>query len=505
MGELRPYWFDSLAEGVFNWHGFVYPILLSMLTFGESWKSSQIAVVLLSYVTFIVILIAIFMMRITTYARIAIVIISVSLLLDFRARPETTGLLFIMLMLLWHYKFPSFGARSNTTAIVAGTLYACLLFSHPALFMTAMPSYGLYIAYQLYGQRKVISRLAIYIVLFCIGFALGAILLQATMYPEPLSVWFKGVFHLGGRLAGGSPHFTNDYSKYFIFLRNLPVLALYSGFSVLLLIHVFGKCVFVTNNTIWWKLIIGLSAFTACYFYYRLGVKVPSKYYNITGLIVPNLIILCAVFCAEDKARPRNLGMNLTALFDNFVSNFNCKEKTYKDQKTILKSQYKEWGAQKSVLFVLLFLVTGSALSGQSLWIAQWTMEVGKVDHYRDLLRNRIISFSEAGFQICTDSSGMTASPDFATSLTIKMSKPFTPQEKRPDSNSCDLYIRVQAQRNLATPGKLNGFTPLENQFVPADRYPIQMRPLHLAYALFISDSTTKTLPANAKILIPKD
>lgn len=503
--ELRPYWFDSLRRGIFNWHGFVYPVLLSYFSFGNDWNDIQLAVVFLSYLTFVAVLMVSFILPLPLIARISVAIVTVSLLLDYRGRPETVGLLILTSILLLHYKLPSFGSHSNVAGVAAGLLYGCLLYSHPALFMMSIPSYGLYVAYRLYGQRKVVARLIVYILLFVIGFLVASAFLQATMYPEPLMVWYQGIFRLGGDLADWAPSYTQNYAKYFIFSRNLPFLIFQIGLVACLLVFITQKVVLVKNNTIWWKLITCVSMVTACYFYFRLGIKIPSKYYNITGLTAPSMIILYALYFSKPNIEPGALGASQNVSFLNSLMQLSFDKGFFGGFWECIQNKFNEWGFQKSAVFLLLMLVTGSSVGGQGLWIAQWSMEVGKVSYYNNLLRERIASFSNYDFQICTDSAGLTASPDFATSLEIKMAKPWTPEEKSPDPGFCDVYIRVQAQRNLSTPGDIEGFTLIEDHFLPSDRYPVRMRPFHLAYALFLSDSNTKPLPDDIRVIIDKE
>ena len=493
-GELMPYWHDTLNMGVFNWHGFVHPTFMSWAAPGSSWGALQQGTNILAFLAFTLSIVTAFVARIPVCARIVVALVACSLLLDFRARPETTALIVLLVMMLWHMAVPSFGKRPILSGLVSGGLFAALMYSHPASFLICAPLYGVYCAYRLHQQTDVVVRIAFFVVLWAAGYGLMSLFLQAVMYPDTLPVWYAGIFNLGATLS--EHEYEESFWLYYVFLRNLPLFVLYWGFFVLVMAHAFRKLVYPGARNWAWRGIALFCGGAGLYMAYRLAIPLPSKYYNLTPLVIPAMIACAAIYFSPDYVRGQSDG---TALLDRLAAwlksaKFNLE--SVRNFVTLTADQAKSWSVSKSVLFTLFAIVAGLSVLTQAVWVAQWTVEVDKVGHYHDLLQKRLVTLLDAGLHVCSDASGMAASPDFDTSLKIDMSDPWSKEELYPDNTVCDVYVRVQAQRKYPVPNTFEGFHLIENQYVAPDRFFLpNVRPLHLAFALYASDVTTKALP----------
>ena len=299
---------------------------------------------------------------------------------------------------------------------------------------------------------------------------------------------------MGSKLSGHS--YKESFWLYYVFLRNLPFFVLYWGFFVLVLAHAFRTLVYPGANTWAWRFIVCGSAGLGLYMAYRLAVPLPSKYYNLTPLVIPAMIACSAIYFSPAYVRGQR---DQTALLDRLKSWLAAAKFNVASIGRLFGvgvDQAKSWGVSKSALFALFGIVAGLSVLTQAVWVAQWTVEVGQVRHYHDLLQKRFVTLLDAGLHVCSDAAGMAASPDFDTSRKIDMSDPWSPKELYPDNTVCDIYVRVQAQRKYPVPNTFEGFHLIENQYVAPDRFFLpNVRPLHLSFALYASDVTTKAIP----------
>ncbi len=287
------YWANPISSGIFNWHGFIQPVVIDLFMMGSSFSDINNALTLLglAYLATWFIVVHLFVER--RVLRYMLYVIGVSGALHASARPELLASLWSMLIVLaLFYGRPSLG--SVLRAGMAGGLVGLTVVTSPAAGIIS----GLGVAAAItYLRARGSLR----------GFILdGSVALAAAgligmsmlwfVYPHEPATWIAGIQEHAAVNAQRPD--TGNFLKYYALTPLMPMLIL----PLFILIVVLSAAMNIIRNRVF-AILFYVVAVIFVYFMYYSGVRIPAAYYNVT-FAVPVLCLAAAVMFEHDNRMP---------------------------------------------------------------------------------------------------------------------------------------------------------------------------------------------------------
>lgn len=442
-GVLDNVWMDVVGSGVFNWHGFLQPALVAALSPGDTPSDIFLGLNLLAALTIGAAFLATRILRLGPIEATAIIVLCASVMLDARARPEVAATLATIALFTWVSRpgLPSRPAAAD--AAVIGFVGGLLVVTHPAIALLSAPMVAL-IAFARWsapgwGHPSLLGFAAILLAIAAATIAAATIMVHG-MTP---ALWLSGVLDharaASGRYALGTiPHYYA--TSRFLPLLGLVVLCCGLGLSA------YAARAIGTDRAVPARLAAGLSAALAAGLFLWLAVRDPAFYYNFSGLCVG---LLLASAAGSGIARGPRTGTAFRAI---------------------------------------AVVATGALLAGQALWLGQNLVERDAVAKTRSELAGWIASEHAAGHRICAQTAAMAAVADYAEVVRIEIMTPWSAAETEPSPAACDVFVEMQAQRNLAAPSAFPGFALVHDGFRRRSIPFLPLRPIHLGFGIHHAD-----------------
>jgi hypothetical protein len=286
------YWANPIGTGIFNWHGFLQPMLVAELSPCHSLRCVNTGLIVLGIFWFAIWYVAVNAITKARYLRWAFYIIGVSLVIKYSARPELLASLELVLVVLL-FNFFATSRGYLVRAILSGVGVAITLLTSP--FTGAFAGFGVaaaitffrrkdenYLGFALEGIVSLISALAALLFIF------------ATVYPYTPTAWIDGIYLHAIRDMNRED--SVGLIKYYFLTKGLPLVGI-------LLITLGGTAFLVfaemrrTGGLFFLALFCLVSAAFA-YLLYFSAMRIPLTYYNFTAL-VPALILI-ATLCVSN-------------------------------------------------------------------------------------------------------------------------------------------------------------------------------------------------------------
>jgi hypothetical protein len=289
---LNNYWANPIGSGIFNWHGFLQPILLAELSPCHTLRCINTALVVLGGAYLAMWYVVVNYFTTNQYLRWALYIIGVSLVIRYSARPELSSSAVLVCIVLWLALFADQDDRYAIRAIGCGIGVATALVASP--FTGGFAGLGVAAAiailrrndrhsyeFFLEGAIAVISAFCTLVAVFVL------------IYPYSPIAWIDGILHHAVRDINRED--TGGILKYYFFTKELPLL----GVMFITLLGVttltFKEMREASNRLLFVVFVIMCAAFA--YLLYFSSIRIPLTYYNFSALI-PALMLI-AILCTD--------------------------------------------------------------------------------------------------------------------------------------------------------------------------------------------------------------
>ena len=451
-GILNNPWLNSIGSNIFNWHGFIQPYLVGLLSFGSGWSDIYFGLNLLASLAILAVLYGILALRIRTLEAVCILIIALSVLLDVRARPEIFAMFASVVLITFLGTRRQLITGLSFSPIVVGVIFGLLLCGHPSIFLLLGSAFLVFFVTSIASENPSFRDITLFISLASLAWLLTVASCFVVIYQGSPWTWLSGILQHASVYSSRTD--TQGFLKYFVASRYLPGLGL--GFALLAI------CIFagyqkitqsVNRNNIWLS-VYAIVTLISLFLLYRQAIRIPATYYNFSGLLVALILVAASCFCAQ-----------LTTIHGRGMHTASLR------------------GARSSVatILMLMALLCGAA---QALWIIQAVKEQGEFKTNALLLARALEEELRSNKRVCADSAALSVTPDLQTAMNIRILAPWSFEEESPPPEECDIYIQLQAQKNLTRPSSPPGFVLVEDRF-NYDRQLIAIRPLNLAFAIF--------------------
>lgn len=291
LGFNNP-WIDLIGSGIYNWHGFLQPLVVSAISPCGSLYCATLGIAFLGAAFIITWLLLVNSITRRPLVRGLLYLIGLSSVLMFSARPELlAGLLSLFgaaLYLLGN------GLPPFVRSALAGVTIGAIAVTHPAGGIMLSLAAGAGVAWV--SRRS--TNVAILVECLVLGLfaAAGAATLLLATYPFEPMTWINGILQHGSEVVSRTD--TTEFLKYYVGSRQFPGLLLIFV-SLVTLLWLATRVIWAEGNAIsrvvFSVAVVGLAASI-----WRFGIRVPATYYNV-ALLVP--VISLAVAQAAESAR----------------------------------------------------------------------------------------------------------------------------------------------------------------------------------------------------------
>lgn len=349
------FWVNPVGSTVFNWHGFLQPMLIARLSPCNSLQCVNAGVIAVGIGYLAIWYVVVNIITSIIFLRWALYVIAVSLVLEYSSRPELLASLELICIVFLFYSFPS-NRRFVARGVGSGIAVALTFLTSPIIGGFA----GLGVAgttaflrrhdrsyrdFALEGAISLISAICVLV----IGYAF--------IYPYSPIVWIDGIMlHM---LRDIHRTDTSGFFKYYFLRKALPLV----GIMLITLAAVAAlafKEMWQARNRFFLTVFVLIYA-ASLYLFYFSAIRIPLTWYNFTAL-VPSLILVAII---------------------------------YRNQASVAERYARIAFIGPTVVFAV------ACLFGQIVWTAQWIYErhdhnrlsegiASSVDHY--LAENRRIA-----------------------------------------------------------------------------------------------------------------
>jgi hypothetical protein len=433
------FWVNPVGTTVFNWHGFLQPMLVAKLSPCNSLRCVNAGLIAVGCIYFAIWYVIVNTITDFLFLRCASYVIAVSLILDYSARPELLASLGLVCIVFLFYVFPD-NKKFVVRAVGSGVLVGLTFLTSPITGGFA----GLGVAaavtflrrndrtsrsFFIEGTLSLTSALCVLVMIF------------VFIYPYSPNVWIDGIMlHM---IRDAQRTDSSGLLKYFFLRKTIPLL----GIMFVPLVGITGlafKRIWQARNRFFLSVFLLVCA-ALLYLLYFSTIRTPLTYYNFTALI-PSLILVAAI-CVN------NVGVT---------------------------EQYKR----------LAFIGPTTAFAvacvfGQAVWAAQWLSE--RVDHRRlsDSIAASVDHYLAENRRIAMDAPLIGAVDDLEKLKKIEVLYFGGKHKLNYDPPDGDVVFRAQNEFGLSVLAEpLPGFKLVVDNF---DHAPLTrlLTPKELYYALY--------------------
>jgi hypothetical protein len=278
------FWSNPISSSIFNWHGFLQPMLVAYLSPCGTLNCVNIGLIAVGAIYLAVWYVVVDTVATAHALRWILYAIGVSNVLQFSARPELVASLELISIIPLYYYNTHFVPR----ALAAGVLVGLAIVTDPVagvfagLGVAAATTFvrrcdAGYIGFGLEGILCLVSALCALVVMF------------AFVYPYSPIDWLDGIREHMVRTAGRQD--TSGFLKYYIGTKRLPLL-------VIMLFTLAGIFVYALKE-MWQagnRLFFSLAALLCAAFLYFIysAIRIPALFYNFT-VLVPSIALIAVI------------------------------------------------------------------------------------------------------------------------------------------------------------------------------------------------------------------
>jgi hypothetical protein len=440
---------NPISSGIFNWHGFLQPLIISWLSPCRTLTCLNIG---LSVVGVAYLALWLFIVRtlvsVPSY-RWALYIIGVGAVLEFSARAE---LLASCIILLGTCVFVCLSDNRWTIqrGILIGVLLGLLIITHPAASILSATLIAATVAY----LRREDARASSFLLegFWCVVSAVCVTsLLLHFLFPfhDP-TLWLHGIYEQ--IIANSKRNDAGDFLKYFLMTKMFPALIFPLMSLAIILVYAIKQRAIGKNRRIFAFFIIALVSFVVGLYY--SSFRIPATFYNFS-VFVPTLALLC-FYCATSQCR--NIIVRL------------------------------------SIIPMAVFAL--ACALAQSIWLAQKIYYAPDYDRLASEINSLVARYSMENCRIAMDPPIATAVDDVNVLANTSFLFFGDPAKKNNNPPGVDVLLRAQTElSSLPVPNA--DFALVESKFYSgaATRF---IKPESLYFALYKASSSQRCGPSKA-------
>ena len=301
------HWVDPISSGVYNWHGFLQPLLLASLAPCGSFTCLNLVLVALGLVWLALWFVAVNLCTNHVLLRCALYVIGVGSVLQYSARPELLASLALLCILVVYVRCagsPRYWIRAGLT----GGLLGVVAVTSPAAAVLVCVGAAAVVGY-LWRDSRNVTSFVLEGALVAGSSILSAILLLLAAYPLEAAVWIEGMREHAQVNADRSD--TTGFLRYYLATKMYPLQGvMFMPLAALALWT--GVAVWKGGNRMLFVAFF-LSSAAFCYFLYYSAIRIPAAFYNFSFLVP--VISLLAVAVARCNARSHVRGALVVPVF----------------------------------------------------------------------------------------------------------------------------------------------------------------------------------------------
>jgi len=432
-------WINPIGSNSFNWHGFIHPLAVSVVSIGNGWHAVNSGIIVLGVLAF-----SLFVTLDYVYSKyppftVSAAILVVSMIISFSGRPETTVAILCMLLyctVRWAVTRVD-PLRQRVAWVLSGVLTGTIAAANPNA-LPAVVFAQICLISAIYGIRdKNIMRLCVSLTVILVTSMFWFLSLLLFVYPLSGVEWINGIVQAAHKSAFPVLADTGDYAKNLLFSKDVPLIVLYSWFLVPIgwALH---RLILAGEN----KLLgyFTFASFMLAASFMLRGLSFAFGRYNFT-VFVPTLLLIVGSLLSELRI-----------------------------------TKYRQ------VTLYLCYGLAITALSTQFIWAYQNMRSMNNVPVYDDRLNHILSKAVESGLNVGVNSSILTAVDNADQLKKVRV----IVDDSEADSKQFDLVILSQNEHPSERPIQLKNFEIIDLEYDPCCSlfFP---RPLNNAFAAYRS------------------
>jgi hypothetical protein len=283
------FWVNPIETTIFNWHGFLQPMLVGQLSPCNSLRCVNAGLIALGVVYLAIWYVVVNSITSDRFLRWTLYVIAVSLVLEYSARPELLASLELIFIVLLFYFFPA-NRQFVVRAVGSGIAVGLAFLTAPHAGLSAGLGVAAATAYLRRNDRSPVNFiLEGLLALICALCTLAIILI--FIYPHPWKDWIDGIITMAIR----DTHRTDGsgFFRFYFLRRTLPLL----GITLFTLAAIAGRAfkeMWQTRSPFFLTVFLLVCATFLCLLYFS-AIRIPLTYYNFTVLI-PSIILVAVIY-----------------------------------------------------------------------------------------------------------------------------------------------------------------------------------------------------------------
>ena len=279
------FWVNPISSTIFNWHGFLQPMLVAWISPCKTLDCLNIAVITIGGVFLAMWYPLVNSVTSSRTLRWMLYMIAVAYVLQHSARPELLASLGLVALTALFYFLPD-GRAFVSRGLAAGVLVGLIAVTSPVVGVFAGIGVAAATTYLRRNDANYIRFGAEGLV--CLVSALVTVALMLTfIYPYSASDWLNGILTHSAKTAGRED--TNGFLKAYMATKLLP----FQGVMIVVLAGISGYAlmqIWRAGNRLFSAVFI-LICFAAAYLLYFSAIRIPSTVYNFT-VLVPSIALI---------------------------------------------------------------------------------------------------------------------------------------------------------------------------------------------------------------------
>lgn len=432
----------------FNWHGFLQPYIVAVAIPGATWASVDAGLGVLAAILILLCTFFLKLLNVSTAYSLAILIIVLALILDYRFRPELLSAI-LSIIFMYNAIISRNKEKKLKYYLVAGILIGAMFCTHPAVFLFFVVAAASIFVFDFEGEENKLKPL---------GWAAASAVAVAVSIS--VLVYFVHGFGIINYIDGIVTHskttmYRNDNNIALFFSnRSIPGVYLLLYIIPIPILFLIIKKIIALQGYIYKTILIILCLLQA-YLVYRLSIRLSPTYYNFTG-IAPALLVASSFVVFREK--------------------------------DVFESSYGRYVARTHA--ISLFVVSFVALGSVVLQFSQFSLEYYLSRENNNILENIMSSEIEAGHKVCAEVPALRYVKDFSEHrkliLASDETKPMRPEKvhfRRVAKGECDVYIAVAQRAGEYMAPSISGYRVEVDRFDSPLHIPF-LRPIGLRFSV---------------------
>lgn len=291
-------WVNPISSTIFNWHGFLQPMLVGWISPSRTLDCLNIAVIAIGGVFLAMWYPLVNTITSSRILRWMLYVIAVAYVLQYSARPELLASIGLVALTALFYFLPN--ERAFSRGLAAGMLVGLITVTSPVAGVFAGVGVAAATTYVRRSDAGYINFGAEGLVCLASAFATIAVMLT-FVYPYSASDWLNGILMHSAKTAGRED--TSGFLKAYVATKLLPFQA---GMFVVLA-GIAGHAlmqIWRAGNRLFSAVFV-LICFAAVYLLYFTAIRIPSTVYNFT-VLVPAIAIIAVMVVGVTGATARH-------------------------------------------------------------------------------------------------------------------------------------------------------------------------------------------------------